>query len=67
MTDQVTTRRMDGVPGTRVNPITRLSVEHPWWVVTLIVLASLVFEMRFPKIKLAPQAHVANYLPGAAV
>ncbi len=52
MTSQVTTRRMDGVPLTRVNPITRLSVEHPWWVITLVVLASLVFAMRFPKIKL---------------
>ena len=34
MTSQVTTPRVGGVPVTRVNRITRLSVEHPWWVIT---------------------------------
>lgn len=52
MTSQVTTGRMEGIPVTKVNPITRISVEHPWWVIALVVLASLCFAMVFPNIRL---------------
>ena len=46
MTSQVTTGRMESIPVTKVDPITRLSVEHPRWVITLVVLVTLVFAVR---------------------
>ncbi len=52
MTSKVATRQIGGGPEIRVNLITRLSVEHPWWVVTLTVLITLIFASQFPKVRL---------------
>lgn len=52
MESQVTTRPVEPVPTARVNPITRLSVDHPWWVITLTVVATLFFAVQFPKIRI---------------
>jgi predicted RND superfamily exporter protein len=51
-TSQIATQQTEGVPVTRVNPITRFSVEHPWSVVTLVVFSTLVFAVQFPKIRI---------------
>jgi predicted RND superfamily exporter protein len=52
MMSQVTTGRVERVLATKVNPITRLSVEHPWWVIMLVIVASVAFAAQFPKIKI---------------
>ncbi|MBI3670802.1 MAG: MMPL family transporter, partial [Acidobacteria bacterium] len=51
MTSEPTAGRAGHVVATPVNPITRLSVEHPWWVIALVILATVVFAVQFPKIK----------------
>jgi predicted RND superfamily exporter protein len=52
MTRQVAAERTAALPVMRVNPTIRLSVEHPWWVITLTVLVTLVFAFQLPKIKI---------------
>jgi uncharacterized membrane protein YdfJ with MMPL/SSD domain len=37
---------------TTTNPIIRLSVEHPWWVITVTALVTLVFAIQLPRIKI---------------
>jgi predicted RND superfamily exporter protein len=52
MTKQVAAEQTEALPVVRMSPIIRLSVEHPWCVITLTVLVTLIFALQLPKIRI---------------